>query len=148
MARAYIRGYQQGDLSSPTSVAACVKHYAAYGAAEAGREYNTTDMSMSRLHQVYLPPYKAAVEEGAATMMSAFNALNGVPASANPYLMQTVLRDWWGFNGFVVSDYTAVMELRNHGIALDAATAAKKATYCRRGHGHDVALLRCGTCRA
>jgi beta-glucosidase len=127
MARAYVRGYQQGDLSLPTSVAACVKHYAAYGAAEAGREYNTTDMSLSRLHQVYLPPYKAAVEEGAATMMSAFNALNGVPATANRYLLQTVLRDGWGFNGFVVSDYTAVMELRNHGIALDAATATKKA---------------------
>jgi len=127
MARAYVRGYQQGDLSLPTSVAASVKHYAAYGAAEAGREYNTTDMSMSRLHQVYLPPYKAAVEEGAATMMSAFNALNGVPATANRYLLQTVLREGWGFNGFVVSDYTAVMELRNHGIALDAATAAKKA---------------------
>ena len=127
MARAYIRGYQQGDLSLATSVAASVKHYAAYGAAEAGREYNTTDMSMSRLHQVYLPPYKAAVEEGAATMMSAFNALNGVPATANTYLLQNVLRDSWGFNGFVVSDYTAVMELRNHGIALDAATAAKKA---------------------
>ncbi|MBS1801839.1 MAG: glycoside hydrolase family 3 C-terminal domain-containing protein [Acidobacteria bacterium] len=127
MARAYIRGYQQGDLSQPTSVAASVKHYAAYGAAEAGREYNTTDMSMSRLHQDYLPPYKAAVEEGAATMMSAFNSLNGVPATANTYLLQTVLRDAWGFNGFVVSDYTAVMELRNHGIALDAATAAKKA---------------------
>lgn len=127
MARAYIRGYQQGNLSLPTSVAASVKHYAAYGAAEAGREYNTTDMSMSRLHQVYLPPYKAAVEEGAATMMSAFNALNGVPATANTYLLQNVLRDSWGFDGFVVSDYTAVMELRNHGIALDAATAAKKA---------------------
>lgn len=127
MARAYVRGYQQGDLSLQTSVAACVKHYAAYGAAEAGREYNTTDMSMSRLHQVYLPPYKAAVEEGAATMMSAFNALNGIPATANSYLLQDVLRDSWGFNGFVVSDYTAVMELRNHGIALDAATAAKKA---------------------
>jgi len=127
MARAYVRGYQQGDLSLPTSVAACVKHYAAYGAAEAGREYNTTDMSMSRLHQVYLPPYKAAVEEGAATMMSAFNALNGVPATANRYLLGDVLRDSWGFNGFVVSDYTAVMELRNHGIALDAATAARKA---------------------
>lgn len=127
MARAYVRGYQQGDLSLPTSVAACVKHYAAYGAAEAGREYNTTDMSMSRLHQIYLPPYKAAVEEGAATMMSAFNALNGVPATANRYLLQDILRDSWGFNGFVVSDYTAVMELRNHGIALDAATATKKA---------------------
>lgn len=127
MARAYVRGYQQGDLSLPTSVAACVKHFAAYGAAEAGREYNTTDMSLSRLHQVYLPPYKAAVEAGAATIMSAFNSLNGVPASANPYLLQQVLRNQWGFDGFVVSDYTAIMELRNHGIALDAATAARKA---------------------
>jgi len=127
MARAYIRGYQQGDLSLPTSVAACVKHFAAYGAAEAGREYNTTDMSESRLRQVYLPPYQAAVEAGAATMMSSFNALNGLPATANPHLLEQILRDEWGFNGFVVSDYTAVMELRNHGIALDAATAARKA---------------------
>jgi beta-glucosidase len=127
MARAYVRGYQQSDLSLPTSVAACVKHFAAYRAAEAGREYNTTDMSLSRLHQVYLPPYKAAVEAGAATIMSAFNALNGVPASANPYLLHQVLRNDWGFDGFVVSDYTAIMELRNHGIALDAATAARKA---------------------
>jgi beta-glucosidase len=127
MARAYIRGYQGDDLSLPTSVAASVKHFAAYGAAEAGREYNTTDMSESRLQQDYLPPYKAAVEAGAATIMSAFNALNGVPASANHYLLQDVLRDRWGFDGLVVSDYTAVMELRNHGIALDAATAARKA---------------------
>ncbi len=127
MARAYVRGYQGDDLSSPTSVAACVKHFAAYGAAEAGREYNTTDMSESRLQQDYLPPYKAAVEAGAASIMSAFNALNGVPASANRYLLQDVLRDRWGFDGFVVSDYTAVMELRNHGIALDSATAARKA---------------------
>ncbi|HTW49157.1 MAG TPA: glycoside hydrolase family 3 N-terminal domain-containing protein [Acidobacteriaceae bacterium] len=127
MARAYIRGYQGDDLSRPGSVAACVKHFAAYGAAEAGREYNTTDMSLSRLQQVYLPPYKAAVEAGAATIMSAFNALNGVPSTADPYLLRDVLRRQWGFDGFVVSDYTAVMELRNHGIAPDAATAAKKA---------------------
>jgi beta-glucosidase len=127
MARAYIRGYQGDDLSQPDSVAASVKHYAAYGAAEAGREYNTTDMSDIRLRQDYLPPYKAAVEQGAATMMSSFNALNGVPATANPYLMDEILRKEWGFNGFVVSDYTAVMELTHHGIALDAATATKKA---------------------
>ena len=127
MARAYIDGYQGHDLSRPDSVAASVKHFAAYGAAEAGREYNTTDMSQSRLRQVYLPPYKAAVKAGAATIMSAFNALNGVPASANSFLLQDILRDEWGFNGFVVSDYTAVMELRNHGIATDAATAARKA---------------------
>lgn len=127
MARAYIRGYQGDDLSGPTSVAASVKHFAAYGAAEAGREYNTTDMSLSRLQQFYLPPYKAAAEAGAATFMSAFNALNGVPSTANAFLLQDVLRGSWRFNGFVVSDYTAVMELRNHGIAPDAATAASKA---------------------
>ncbi len=127
MARAYIRGYQGDDLSRPDSVAASVKHFAAYGAAEAGREYNTTDMSEIRLRQIYLPPYEAAVRAGSATVMSAFNALNGVPASANPFLLQKILRDEWGFNGFVVSDYTAVMELLNHGIALDAATATRKA---------------------
>ena len=127
MARAYIRGYQGDDLSKPDAVAASVKHFAAYGAVEAGREYNTTDMSESRLMQDYLPPYKAAVQAGAATIMSAFNALNGVPASANRFLLTDVLRDEWGFNGFVVSDYTAIRELINHGIALDGATAARKA---------------------
>lgn len=127
MARAYVRGYQNDALAKPDSVAATVKHFAAYGAAEAGREYNTTDMSESRLWQVYLPPYRAAVEEGAATVMSSFNALNGVPGTANRYLLDTVLRKDWGFDGFVISDYTAIMELMHHGIALDAATAAEKA---------------------
>jgi beta-glucosidase len=127
IARAYIKGYQGTSLSDPASVAASVKHFAAYGAAEAGREYNTTDMSEVLLRQVYLPPYYAAVEAGAATVMSAFNSLNGVPASANPFLMQTILRDEWGFDGPVVSDYTAVMELTHHGIALDAASATEKA---------------------
>jgi beta-glucosidase len=127
MARAYIRGYQGVTLSKSDSVAASVKHFAAYGAAEAGREYNTTDMSESRLRQVYLPPYKAAVEAGSATIMSAFNALNGVPATANSYLLDTILRRQWGFDGFVVSDYTAIMELMHHGVALDAETAAEKA---------------------
>lgn len=127
MARAYVRGYQGNDLSALSSVAACVKHFAAYGAAEAGREYNTTDMSLSRLHQVYLPPYKAAIKAGAPTIMSAFNALNGVPSSANPYLLKNVLRNEWGFDGFVTSDYTSILELRNHGIAIDAASASGKA---------------------
>src|SRR6202453_4592947 len=127
IARAYIRGYQGDSLSAPDSVAASVKHFAAYGAAEAGREYNTTDMSELLLRQVYLPPYHAAVEAGAATVMSSFNALNGVPATANPFLMHTILRDEWGFDGPVVSDYTAVMELTHHGIALDAAVASQKA---------------------
>ena len=127
MARAYIRGYQGDDLSKPGNVAASVKHFAAYGAAESGREYNTTDMSEITLRQVYLPPYHAAVEAGAATIMSAFNSLNGVPSSANPFLLSKILRGEWGFNGFVVSDYTAVMELTHHGIALDPATATRKA---------------------
>ncbi|NII09583.1 glycoside hydrolase family 3 N-terminal domain-containing protein [Oleiagrimonas sp. C23AA] len=127
MARAYIRGYQGKDLSKPYNVAASVKHFAAYGAAEAGREYNTTDMSDIRLRQVYLPPYKAAVKAGAATIMSAFNALNGVPATADPYLLTDILRKEWGFDGFVVSDYTAVKELMNHGIALTPAEATRKA---------------------
>ncbi|HUA93811.1 MAG TPA: beta-glucosidase BglX [Terracidiphilus sp.] len=127
MAGAYVRGYQGSALSNPDSVAATIKHFAAYGAAEAGREYNTTDMSLSRLWQDYLPPYKSAVDAGAASVMSAFNALNGVPSTANPYLLDTVLRKDWGFDGVVVSDYTAVMELMNHGIALDAATATEKA---------------------
>jgi beta-glucosidase len=127
MARAYIQGYQGDDLSRPGHVAASIKHFAAYGASEAGREYNTTDMSEITLKQIYLPPYKAAVEAGAATVMSAFNSLNGVPSSANPYLLRKTLRDDWGFNGFVVSDYTSIMELINHGIALDPATATRKA---------------------
>ncbi len=127
IARAYIRGYQGDSLSAPDSVAASVKHFAAYGAVEAGRDYNTTDMSELLLRQVYLPPYHAAVEAGAATVMSSFNALNGVPATANPFLLQTILRKEWGFDGAVVSDYTAVMELNHHGIALDAAMASEKA---------------------
>jgi beta-glucosidase len=127
MARAYIRGYQGDDLSKPGHVAASVKHFAAYGAAEAGREYNTTDMSEIRLRQIYLPPYQAAVQAGAATVMSAFNSLNGVPSTANPFILGKILRGEWDFNGFVVSDYTAVMELMNHGIALDPATATRKA---------------------
>src|ERR1700760_241771 len=127
IARAYIRGYQGESLSSAGSVAASVKHFAAYGAAEAGREYNTTDMSELQLRQVYLPPYHAALDAGAATVMSAFNSLDGVPASANPFLLQTILRDEWGFDGLVVSDYTAVMELTHHGIALDPAMATEKA---------------------
>ena len=145
MARAYIHGYQGDDLSKSDTVAASVKHFAAYGASEAGREYNSTDMSLSRLQQDYPPPYRAAAEAGAATFMAAFNSLNGDPSSANGFLLQNVLRDSWGFNGFVVSDYTSVMELRNHGIALDSATAARKAIAAgvdvdMMSHYYDTAL--------
>ncbi len=127
MARAYVRGYQGGLLDAPDSLAACVKHYVGYGAAEAGREYNTVDMSARTLRQVYLPPFKAAVDAGAVTLMSAFNSLNGVPATANHFTLTEILRGEWKFRGFVVSDYNAIQELIPHGIALDPATAARKA---------------------
>jgi beta-glucosidase len=127
MARAYVRGYQGTSLEAPDSIAACAKHYVAYGAAEAGRDYNTVDISERTLRQVYLPPFRAAVEAGAATLMSGFNPLNGVPASANAYTIKQILKGEWAFQGFVVSDYTAVAELIPHGIALDSETAARQA---------------------
>jgi beta-glucosidase len=126
MARAYVKGYQQDDLSKPDSVAVSVKHFAAYGAAIAGRDYNATDMSEITLRQVYLEPYRAAVAVGAATMMSSFNSINGVPATANPFTLTQILRKEWGFNGFVVSDWGAVAELKNHSIG-DGPTVARKA---------------------
>lgn len=127
MARAWVKGYQQDDLSRPDSVAACVKHYAAYGAAIAGRDYNATDMSEITLRQVYLPPYEAAVQAGVATVMSSFNSINGIPATANPLTLTQVLRKEWGFDGFVVSDWGAVAELLNHAIGANGATVARKA---------------------
>jgi beta-glucosidase len=126
-ARAYVQGYQGKSLSDPTSIAACVKHFAAYGAAEAGRDYNTTDMSEYTLRGIYLPPYKAAIDAGVATVMSAFNSLNGVPSTANPYTLFRILRREWNFQGFVVSDWSSIKELEAHGIANDDATAAYKA---------------------
>jgi beta-glucosidase len=126
MARAWVRGYQQGDLSKPDSVAVSVKHFAAYGAAIAGRDYNETDMSEIKLRQVYLEPYRAAVAEGAATLMSSFNSINGIPASANPFTLTQILRKEWGFDGFVVSDWGSVAELINHSIG-DGPTVARKA---------------------
>jgi beta-glucosidase len=126
LAKAWVRGYQQDDLSKPDSVATSVKHFAAYGAAIAGRDYNATDMSEITLRQVYLEPYRAAVEAGAATLMSSFNSINGVPASADPFTLTQILRKEWGFDGFVVSDWGAVAELINHSIG-DGPTVARKA---------------------
>jgi beta-glucosidase len=126
LARAWVKGYQQDDLSKPDSVAVSVKHFAAYGAAIAGRDYNAVDMSDTTLRQVYLAPYRAAVDAGAATMMSSFNSINGIPATADPYTLTRILRDEWGFDGFVVSDWGAVAELKNHSIG-DGATVARKA---------------------
>ena len=127
MAAAKVRGYQGSDFSAPDKMAATVKHFGAYGAVQAGREYNTTDMSEQQLRNIYLPPYKAAIDAGAATVMSAFTSLNGVPASANRYLLSTILRDEWGFGGTVVSDYQAIQELQAFGYATSGAQAAQLA---------------------
>jgi beta-glucosidase len=127
MAAAYVRGYQGSRLDAPDTMAACAKHYVGYGAAEAGRDYNTTEISEHTLRQFYLPPFHAAVDAGTATLMSAFNSLNGVPSSANPFTLTQVLRKEWGFKGMVVSDWNSIGELVAHGIAADDATAARKA---------------------
>jgi beta-glucosidase len=127
MARARVLGFQGRDYSAPEKVVACAKHWVAYGAAEAGRDYNTVDMSETTLREVYFPPFKAAVDAGVGTFMSAFNDLNGVPASANPFTLTKVLRDEWKFDGFVVSDYESVKELLNHRVAADEAEAVRMA---------------------
>ncbi|MDQ2977073.1 MAG: glycoside hydrolase family 3 C-terminal domain-containing protein [Acidobacteriota bacterium] len=124
MARARVLGFQGRDYSAADKVLACAKHWVAYGAAEAGRDYNTTDLSEWTLREIYFPPFKAAVDAGVGTFMSAFNDLNGVPASANPFTLTKVLRDEWKFDGFVVSDYTSVEELIKHGVAANEAEAA------------------------
>lgn len=126
-ARARVSGFQGEDFSSADHLAACAKHYIAYGAASAGRDYNTTEMALQTLHEVYLPPFEAASQSGALTFMSAFNELNGVPTSANHYTLSQILRGKLGFNGFVVSDYNSIGELIEHGYAADRADAAQKA---------------------
>lgn len=127
IAKANVRGFQGDDLADPFTVAACVKHFAAYGAAQAGREYHTVDMSERVLRETYLPPFKAALDAGCASVMTAFNELDGVPASGNPFLLKTVLRDEWGFDGMVVTDYTSINEMIAHGSSADQADAAAQA---------------------
>ncbi len=126
IAKAMIRGYQGNDYKTTGSIMACVKHFALYGASEAGRDYNTVDMSRIRMYNEYLPPYKAAVDAGAATVMSSFNEVDGIPASASKWLMTDLLRRQWGFKGFVVTDYTAINEMTAHGIG-DAKEVARRA---------------------
>lgn len=115
-AKAYVKGYQGDDLAKNNTIMACVKHYALYGAAEAGRDYNTVDMSRLRMYNEYFPPYKAAVEAGAGSVMTSFNEVDGIPASGNRWLMTEVLRNQWGFKGFVVTDFTAINEMTAHGM--------------------------------
>ncbi|MBC9032275.1 glycoside hydrolase family 3 C-terminal domain-containing protein [Sphingomonas sp. JC676] len=127
IADARVRGFQGKDLKDNDAVLACAKHFAAYGAAEAGLDYNTVDISERTLREIYLPPFKAAVDAGVLSFMASFNEISGVPSTGNSWLMETVLRGEWGFKGFVVSDYTGDMEMIDHGFAADAREAAKLA---------------------
>lgn len=126
IAKAMVRGYQGTDLSRDNTILACVKHFALYGAAEAGRDYNTVDMSVVRMFQDYFPPYKAAIDAGVATVMTSFNEINGIPATGNKWLMTDLLRKQWGFKGFIVTDYTAVNEMIQHGTG-DESEAGRSA---------------------
>ncbi|MFC5281934.1 beta-glucosidase BglX [Pedobacter alpinus] len=125
IAKARVKGFQGNGLGSLESVMACVKHFAAYGAAVAGRDYNSVDMSPRQLWEVYLPPFKAAVDAGAATFMSSFNDLNGIPATGNSYLQRDILKEKWGFKGFVVSDWGSMREMVAHGYAKDGKESAQ-----------------------
>ena len=125
IAYARVKGFQ-GKLGDVNSVMACVKHFAAYGAAVGGRDYNSVDMSARMLWETYLPPFKAALDAGAATFMNSFNDLNGIPATGNKYLQRDILKDKWKFNGFVVSDWGSGGEMIDHGFAKDLKQVARE----------------------
>lgn len=125
IARAKVKGYQGHQLNDTSTMVACVKHYAAYGGAQAGRDYNTVDMSDRVLREIYLPPFKAAIDEGVGSIMTAFNEIDGVPCSGNKYLLKDILRDEYYFKGLVVTDYTSISEMVKHGFAVDDKDAAR-----------------------
>src|SRR5438874_148615 len=125
MAAARVRGFQGNDLRAPEAVMATVKHFAAYGGAEGGRDYNTVDVSERTLREIYLPPFRAAVDAGAGSIMTSFNEIAGIPSHANRWLVTTLLRDEWKFRGFVVSDWTGIEELVAHGVAGSRADAGR-----------------------
>lgn len=125
--RASVEGYQGEDIKSDESVAACVKHFAAYGASESGRDYNTVDVSNYSLHNIYLPSYKAAIDAGAKMIMTSFNTVDGIPATINKYLLKDILRDKWQFDGVVISDYDSLHQVVAHGVAKDDKVAAYRA---------------------
>ncbi|MDE5642587.1 MAG: glycoside hydrolase family 3 C-terminal domain-containing protein [Muribaculaceae bacterium] len=142
MGVAAVKGYQGDDLSKPGTMAACVKHFACYGAAESGRDYNTTWVPMELLHDVYLPPFKAGAKAGAATFMCSFNDINGVPSSGNSYLLRDLLRNQWNWDGLMVSDWNSISEMINHGFSADRRDAALKAALAgvdmdMEGHAYD-----------
>ncbi len=136
IAAARVRGLQGTNPADPYSLLACLKHYVAYGAAEGGRDYNTADISEQTLREVYLPPFHAGVEAGAATVMAAFEDLNGVPATANRHTLSDILLGEWGFTGLIVSDYASVSELVTHGVAHNDEEAAQMAADRRSRHDY------------
>jgi beta-glucosidase len=140
MARARVRGFQATDLTSGRRIAACPKHFVGYGVAEAGRDYNTVDISERTLRDVYLPPFQAAFDAGAGTVMSAFNELSGIPATANSFILRDILREEWGWHGVVLSDYEAVRELIPHGFAADIKDAARMSILA----GMDIEMVSTG----
>jgi beta-glucosidase len=152
MAAARVRGFQGNDLAAVDTIAACAKHYAAYGFAEGGRDYNTVDISESTLRNVVLPPFKAAADSGAATFMNSFNEIAGVPATGNVHLQRDILKGEWGFTGFVVSDWGSIGEMVRHGFSADLAEAAQQAITAgsdmdmegRAYIGHLAGLVRSG----
>ena len=125
IAKAYVKGFQGDDLSKNNTILACAKHFVGYGAAQAGRDYHTVNMSEGELRNVFLPPFKASIDAGVETFMTAFNEVNGVPATGNSFLYRDILRDEWDFKGFVVSDYTAIFEMVKHGYAIDYKDSAR-----------------------
>ncbi len=150
MGAAQVRGFQGDDLRHPETLATCVKHFAGYGAVEAGRDYNTVELSERTMRETHLPAYKACLDAGAPMVMTSFSAWNGLPAVANPWLMKTVLREEWGFDGVVISDYDAVRELCVHGVAADQKEAAYRAftngcdiEMCSAAYAHHLESLLC-----
>ncbi len=140
--RARVRGFQGKDLAAVDTIAACAKHYAAYGFAEAGRDYNTVDVSEQTLRNVILPPFKAAADAGAATFMNSFNEIGGIPSTGNAHLQRDILKGEWGFQGFVVSDWGSIGEMIPHGFAENLEQAAKHGDHRGQRHGHGVAGVR------
>ena len=139
MAKAYVRGYQGNNLQGNDEILACVKHFALYGASESGRDYNTVDMSRLRMYNEYLAPYKAAVDAGVGSVMSSFNIVDGIPATANKWLLTDLLRNEWGFGGLLVTDYNSIAEMSAHGVA-----PLKEASIRALQAGTDMDMVSCG----
>ena len=139
MAKAYVRGYQGNNMQGNDEILACVKHFALYGASESGRDYNTVDMSRLRMYNEYLAPYKAAVDAGVGSVMSSFNIVDGIPATANKWLLTDLLRNEWGFGGLLVTDYNSIAEMSSHGVA-----PLKEASIRALQAGTDMDMVSCG----